>query len=307
MAKGTDLIVTPRRVVGAIVLATLILVVLLTEGSALGSRGAAPSAIWRPKPGTTWQWQITGRITTILPVAMYDVDLFDAVPAATTLRSSLGRAAVPRGDNAGIVSRLHARRIRVICYLDTGAWESYRPDARLFPRAVIGSQTYASTGAPWTGEHWLDIRLRSRARFEPLIVARLRLAKRIGCDGVEPDQNNPIGNKPGFPITLANQTAWYLEIAHQAHLLGLSVGMKNGIESTNASTVKAFDWNLNEECNLYEECGVLRAFTRAGKAVFQVEYVEDGMTTQRFCRADRAAGFSGLLKRLELGTWRESC
>lgn len=36
------------------------------------------SCIWRPTPGTTWQWQITQTIETFLNVEMYDIDLYDA-------------------------------------------------------------------------------------------------------------------------------------------------------------------------------------------------------------------------------------
>jgi hypothetical protein len=263
--------------------------------------------VWRPAPGTSWQWQITGTVDPTLPVDMYDIDLFDAQPGGLYVVPGFGTVEVPRGPNAGIVERLHAAGRTVVCYLDTGAWESYRPDAALFPRSVIGSQTYASSGAPWTGERWLDLRRASWARFEPLIAARLDLAARSGCDGVEPDQNNPVGNEPGFPVTLADQKAWYLHIARLAHDRGLSVGQKNGIETTDADTVAAFDWNLNEQCRRYDECDVLQGFVDAGKAVFHVEYVEDGMTTAAFCREDVEDRFDGLLKRLELGAWRRSC
>jgi hypothetical protein len=64
-------------------------------------------------------------------------------------------------------------------------------------------------------------------------------------------------------------------VAGQAHARGLSVGMKNGVEVTDADTVAAFDWNLNEECFFYNECAVLDQFVQAGKAVFQTEYTED--------------------------------
>src|SRR5213078_3792858 len=41
------------------------------------------TGIWQPAPGTTWQWQITGKVdTSVTPAAMYDVDLSDAVPSA---------------------------------------------------------------------------------------------------------------------------------------------------------------------------------------------------------------------------------
>ncbi len=274
-----------------------------------GARPSVPSGrhVWRPRPGATWQWQITGTVDPGLPVQVYDIDLFDAQSGGSYAVPGFGRVTVPRGDNAGIVQRLHAGGKVVVCYLDTGAWESYRPDQALFPSAVIGAQSYASTGTAWAGEHWLDIRRASWSRFEPLIAARLDLARRTGCDGVEPDQNNPVGNRPGFAITLADQKAWYLEIARLAHARGLSVGQKNGIETTDADTAAAFDWNLNEECRRYSECAVLRLFTAAGKAVFHVEYTEDGMTTAAFCAKDRADHFSGLLKHLDLGAWRGPC
>jgi hypothetical protein len=259
-------------------------------------------AVWRPKPGTSWQWQITGKVDPSLPVRMYDIDLFDAQSTASRYTvTGLGTVNVDKGLNAGVIDTLHAQGKVVICYLDTGAWENYRPDAALFPSSVIGK----STG--WSGERWLDIRRSAWPRYEPLIAARLDLAVRSHCDGVEPDQNNPWGNKPGFPITLADQKTWYLHIAALAHARGLSVGQKNGIDTTDAATIAAFDWDLNEECNMYQECDALTGYITAGKAVFQVEYSDRGMTTHQFCAADNTANFDGLLKQLELGTWRQPC
>ncbi len=261
----------------------------------------APGSVWRPRPGTSWQWQITGRVDPTLPAQMYDIDLFDAQSGTSYSVPGFGTVTVPRGENPGIITDLHARGKVVVCYLDTGAWENYRPDAGLFPASALGN----STG--WSGERWLDIRRGSWPLFQALIEARLDLAARSGCDGVEPDQNNPIGNNPGFPISLADQKAWYLEVARMAHERGLSVGQKNGIETTDADTVAAFDWNLNEECRMYSECGALRGFVAAGKAVFHVEYQDEGMTTAQFCPQDNADDFDGLLKRLDLGVWVTAC
>jgi hypothetical protein len=42
---------------------------------------------------------------------------------------------------------------RVICYLDVGSWENYRPDASQFPISVRGRRY---EGFP--NERWLDIR-----------------------------------------------------------------------------------------------------------------------------------------------------
>jgi hypothetical protein len=234
-------------------------------------------------------------------VAMYDIDLYDAQPVASTYTvAGFGTVKVPIGKNAGVISTLHSRGVTVICYLDTGAWEKYRPDAALFPASVVGS------GTGWSGEKWLDIRQASWSKFLPLIEARLDLAVRSGCNGVEPDQNNPVDNKPGFAITLADQKAWYLKVAEMAHIRGLSVGMKNGVESTDAETIAAFDWNLNEECNRYKECPAITGFVGAGKAVFQVEYVGTKSATT-FCANDNALNFDGLLKNKNLDGYRVAC
>ncbi|MFC4332136.1 endo alpha-1,4 polygalactosaminidase [Streptomyces andamanensis] len=40
----------------------------------------------------------------------------------------------------------------VICYVSTGAWEDFRPDAGRFPASVLGE------GNGWKGERWFDIR-----------------------------------------------------------------------------------------------------------------------------------------------------
>jgi hypothetical protein len=247
------------------------------------ARPSAASVVWKPAPRTTWQWQITGRVDESVKAAMYDIDLFDARPGQV---------------NAGVIGRLQAKGVVVVCYLDTGAWESYRPDAGRFPRSVIGNPT------GWHGERWLDLRRRSWPKFAPIIWQRLDLAKRLGCDGVEPDQNDAVGNRPGFPITLADQKAWYLEVSRQAHRRGLSVGMKNGLQSIDRDTVAAFDWALNEQCFQFSECARLQAFTSAGKAVFQVEY---DLRASEFCPRAQRLGFSSLLKHPRLGAWRIAC
>jgi hypothetical protein len=283
------------------------LVLLGAACSLVSSPAASPppppqraAGIWKPKPGTTWQWQITGRVdTSVTPADMFDIDLSDAMPAARAVQvPGFGTVDWPKGPNAGVIDTLHRLGKVVVCYLDSGAWESYRPDAALFPPSVIGN------GTGWDGERWLDVRPASRARFAPLIWSRMDVARSIGCDGVEPDQNNPIGNGPGFPITVADQTSWYLEVASQAHARSLSVGMKNGIENIDASTVGAFDWALNEECFQYDECDTLLPFVRAGKAVFQVEYQGNPAV---FCPLAKQDGFSTLKKHLELGSWRQTC
>ncbi len=285
-----------RRFVTMFAVALAGLTVVSTAAPATARPVRAPdrtillSAVWQPTPGTTWQWQLIQRVDPLaLTVEMVDLDLFDARKGQV---------------NEGVIDALHDRGIVAICYVDTGAWESYRPDAKAFPRSVIGNRSYASTGDPWVGERWLDIRRRSWPKFAPIMWKRLDLAARLGCDGVEPDQNNPWGNKPGFPITKADEHAWYLKVAGEAHRRGLSVGMKNGVEVVDAQTVAAFDWALNEECFQYAECGRMMPFIHANKAVFQTEYTGDPAT---FCPRANARGFSTIKKHLALGPWRIAC
>jgi hypothetical protein len=242
-----------------------------------------------------------GHIDRLRDVDMYDVDLTDAVPSARTVHvRGFGSAHFPKGANAGIIRRLHRRGIKAVCYMDSGAWESYEPDAGLFPKSVIGN----STG--WNGERWLDIRRRSWPRFAPIIWARFKLARTIGCDGVEPDENNPLGNRPGFPVSRRAERTWYLKVAREAHGSGFSVGIKKGVEVLDGRLAKAFDWSLNEECFFYSECAREMPFIRAGKAVFQTEYTDDwrrrgrstpGAVHRRVCAHARARSFSTLVKR----------
>jgi hypothetical protein len=255
-----------------------------------------PVVVWVPALGTTWQWQISGTVDTSLDVDMYDIDLFEAVPSNTTMTSGVTAL---KGGNAGVINTLHGQGRKVICYMESGSYADFRPDKDLFPSDVLGNNMDG-----WPGEKWLDIREQAWPKFAWIFWARMDLAKTIGCDGVEPDTNNPLGNDPGFNITAADQKKWYLEVARQAHLRGLSVGQKNGVETTDADTAAAFDWNLNEECFQYNECDTLQPFLDAGKVVFNTEYQGDPTS---FCPQANTLGFSSIRKQLDLDAWVRQC
>jgi hypothetical protein len=280
---------------------------------------------WRPAPGeaSDWDWQITEPYDVSAPRKMYDLDLFDLAPAGSYLAYPDGSTIdVAAGPLAGTIETLHARVPRpvVICYLDTGAYEAYRPDAARFPGHHPNSQDIPNGSPPeagsvigwdtgWDGERWLDIRAESRALFAHIIWARLDLARRMGCDGVEPDQNNPLDNNPGFPITLEDQLSWYEAVAAEAHARGLSVGMKNGHDQPGASQrlVTAFDWALPEECFEYSECQALEPFISAGKAVFAVDY-KGSVVEDDACAEHAQQQFDGLIKdEPPSGAYRRSC
>jgi hypothetical protein len=242
-----------------------------------GPPDGSPGGVWRPPPGTSWQWQLSGTIDTSFDVAMYDIDLFDT----------------PQGT----IDALHAAGRRVICYVDAGSWEPGRPDSADFPAAVQGK---ALDG--WPDEKWLDV---SDPRVRALIDARLDVAVTKRCDGVEPDNVDGYSNDTGFPLTAADQLAYDAGLAADAHARGLSVGLKNDLDQI-GDLLGDFDWALDEECFTYDECDLLTPFVTAGKAVFQVEYGAPSLATT-ICPMANALDFDTLIKNLDLDAPRTAC
>ncbi|MDK1474973.1 endo alpha-1,4 polygalactosaminidase [Streptomyces sp. 549] len=251
------------------------------EQGADGKDGTAPSggtthaARWQPEPGTDWHWQLTGTLDMDVDVPVYDIDGF-------------------RHD-ASVVRRLHARGVKVICYVNVGAWEDWRPDAARFPERVRGR------GNGWEGERWLDIRALDTLR--PLIASRFDMCRDKGFDAVEPDLQDGYRNRTGFPLTAGHQLAFNRMVASLAHERGLSVGLKNDLDQI-PELVGDFDFAVNEECAAYGECERLTPFVRAGKAVLHVEYA---LPAAEFCDRSRELGLSSMAKRLHLDAWRDAC
>lgn len=242
---------------------------LWAGGSAAGSR------IWVPKPHTTWQWQLTTPVNRSVPAQMFDIDLFD--------------------NSAAVVAALHRSGRHVVCYLDAGTWENWRPDAHRFPGSVLGKPN------GWPGEKWLDIRRLSV--LEPIMHARLALCKRKGFNGVEADNVDGYANDTGFPLTGAEQLTYNRWLARTAHSLGLSIALKNDLDQARQLEPQ-FDYALDEQCFQYSECSKLRPFVAAHKAVFEVEYQ---LPTARFCARANAAGFMAMRKDLNLDAKRQAC
>ena len=99
------------------------------------------------------------------------------------------------------------------CYLSAGAWEDFRSDTDTFPKEFIG-RNYRG----WPGERWLDVR--NYESFSPAILARLGLAVRKGCDGIEPDNIQGYQEDTGFSITAADQLAYNRWLSEEAQARG---------------------------------------------------------------------------------------
>lgn len=247
----------------------LIAVLALLAASAVcgcGESDGSQRARWQPRPTVApWQWQLQGRIDTGVDAGVYEVDGIDT----------------PRRT----VRALHRRGRKVICYLDVGSWESYRPDARSFPRAAIGS---AYEGYP--DERWLDVS-RLGLIAKPL-QRRFEICARKGFDAVEPDNVNGWENPTGFRITPAEQLRFNRWVAGQAHRLGMAVALKNDGRQARR-LVGAFDFAVTEQCFQYDECGLYRTFVRHGKAVFDAEY---GLPPRAYCARAKRLRFSAIRK-----------
>ena len=231
---------------------------------------------WKPLPGISWQWQLTGGIDTSVDVEMYDIDLFDTP--------------------ASIIDVLHADGRIVICYLSAGSWEDWRPDAAAYPSEVLGN-----TLDGWPDERWVDIR-----RLDilgPILEARFDLAVTKGCDGVETDNVDGYSNSSGFPLIANDQLVFNRFLADQAHARNLSIALKNDLDQV-VDLVDDFDWALNEECYEWNECDLLQPFIDAGKAVVGVEYTGDPL---EFCPYFNNLAYSWLKKNLDLDSWRIDC
>jgi hypothetical protein len=239
----------------------------------------AGSTRWSPRPGQRWQWILDQPLTRTqmkLAVPVFDIDGFDN----------------PRST----VAALHAMRKRAICYVDVGTWESWRPDARSFPKSLLGR----SNG--WAGERWLDIRRVST--LAPLLTARFRMCRRKGFDAVEPDNVDGYTNRTGFALTAAAQVRFNLWVAGEVHKLGMGVALKNDLDQV-PRLVAAFDFAVDEQCFAYDECAALRPFVRRGKAVLEVEY---SARPSRFCPVTSGRyHFASMRKHERLDAYRVPC
>ncbi len=240
----------------------------------------AVTALFRPRPGTTWQWQLTGLpVDQSVDVQMYDVDLFTTTVAE--------------------IAQLHAKGRVVICYFSAGSWEKFRPDSGQYPANVLG----APLAPPFQDERWLDIR---SAVVRMIVGTRLDLAMTKRCDGVEPDNVDGFDNKNGLNLTAADQLNFNRFVATEAHRRGLSVGLKNDLQQLDA-LLGDFDWALNEECVKYSECASYsKTFIAAGKAVFHAEYVA-AAERDRVCAVTVPLKLGTIIKKIGLDAFRVAC
>ena len=129
-----------------------------------------------PPPGTTWQWQLTAPVDTSVDAEVYDIDGVEA--------------------GADTVAALHRAGRKVVCYVNAGAAEDFRPDHAAFPDDVQGGPD------GWHGERLLDIRRLDV--LAPIMAARFDMCRQKGFDGgrggprrrLRPGQRLPPDRRP---------------------------------------------------------------------------------------------------------------
>ncbi|MHB1500296.1 MAG: endo alpha-1,4 polygalactosaminidase [Candidatus Dormibacteria bacterium] len=188
--------------------------------------------------------------------------------------------------NRQAVAAIHAAGAFAVCYVDAGTWESWRPDAGLFPRSVLGRPN------GWPGERWLDIRRLSV--LLPIMEARARKCAQAGFNAIDWDNVDGYRNRTGFALTAREQLRYNLALARIAHRLGLAAGLKNDYGQV-AALAASFDFGVDEQCYQYRECYLLSPFLKLGKPVYDTEY-----RAANFCPSTRSQGIWAALQATSL-------
>ena len=203
------------------------------------------------------------------------------------------------------VKAIHDRGAHAICYVSAGTAERFRPDYRRyarFDRRIHHRLLGKPFSARFANEYWLNIRNGRGQRSFVLgrVKARTEKCARAGFDGIEYDvvdahaQGRAV---TGWRISARDQLVFDRALARIAHRDGLSVGLKNDLGQV-PKLEPRFDFAINEQCFQYDECANnprpgYRAFIRAGKPVFGVEY---RISPRRFCDRARRLGISSIKK-----------
>ena len=101
-------------------------------------------------------------------------------------------------NSAATVAALHAMGKKVICYMEAGAYETYRPDVATFK--ALSPQIWGAADAGWPGSYWLDIRRIDE--LAPIMKARFQMCKEKGFDAIEPDEISGLEQRFGLPADL---------------------------------------------------------------------------------------------------------
>eukprot|EP01025_Chloroclados_australasicus_P052162 TRINITY_DN606_c2_g1_i1.p1 TRINITY_DN606_c2_g1~~TRINITY_DN606_c2_g1_i1.p1 ORF type:complete len:390 (-),score=38.72 TRINITY_DN606_c2_g1_i1:1082-2251(-) len=241
---------------------------------------------WKPLPGLSWQFQLQGRIATMVQADVFILNLFEMDDQITNTLKSYGR--------------------KIICHFSVGVYANWNEDAKLFDERMLG-RIYSG----WPSERWIDIR--ATQQLYPIMAARLDRAVQRQCDGVLLNHLDAFDQDTGFALIIADQVNYNNWLAKEAHARGLSVGLQNA-QVLLQQMEPVFDFAVVENCNQEQTCELYRLFVENNKAVFAVEYPPqlqlEQLTwaeIQGYCSGAIEAGLSGIIKRLDKFEARIPC
>ncbi|KUJ18686.1 uncharacterized protein LY89DRAFT_706374 [Mollisia scopiformis] len=257
-----------------------------------------------PTPGATWQIQIDTQVNPNHDVQVFDIDLFE--------------------NQAADVANLHSMGKYVICYFSAGTREYQRSDDAVFATTTIG-KNYSDSNGLDKEETWFNTK---EDAVRQGMMGRIRRAKDMGCDAVDPDNVDTYDNDTGFntgdlETDKANAIDYmnFLYNYTSTYNGGMDIGLKNGAAMI-SSLIDKVAFEVNENCANLTECASFRDFINKGKPVFEIEYPVylqnnapvDNAEWTRLCRdnlengaSQQNAHFSTVLKRFGLGDFTDPC
>ena len=214
------------------------------------------AATWRPTQTDAFDAQLSTPYNGARPVKTMLLDLYSAPPA--------------------LLQELKGRGVRTVCFVNAGAWENWRPDSGAYDLRIVGGI------AGWQGERWVDVRAQDVLR--PILARRLDLCKSKGFDGVAFDNTDGYAHRTGFALTAKDQLAFNRWLASEAHARDLAAGLMNTLELI-PELVDDYDFAISESCFSNDGCEPLRAFRKADKSVFVIEYTNVRSKMESACAA----------------------
>ncbi len=254
--------------------------------------GCLPQPGAKPRLADSWYIQLTGTVDTTQPARVYDVDGFDT--------------------SAATVATLHAEGKLVVCYLDVGSVESYRPDYAASharcpsrPRTPSGPTRSGSTSCASTSPG------RRAGRPRQPLAARLDLCRSKGFDAVDPDMMEVYAatgvtfSPTERTITAADQLTFnrWIAAARPTGHVRRPQGRHRPGEAARGQLRLLGQRAVPPGTR---ECGLLTPFVAAGKPVLNIEYgaYTDAAFTKQVCSTSatsrdvrRCAGFSSRPRR----------
>ncbi|MBW2737109.1 MAG: endo alpha-1,4 polygalactosaminidase [Deltaproteobacteria bacterium] len=239
----------------------------------MGNRPARPPMTWwNPKPYDSWDWTITGSLNTSFDVTLYDIDGFE--------------------NDKTVVDTLHAKGIKVACYLDVGTDEHWRPDHDEFPKEVLGGPI----NLPWNDQTWID--LRRMDLLIPIMLRRLDMCEDKGFDMTQFDDLQVWEEDNGIPgLSLQDSIDYTVILLDDSHNRNMGSAFENNISAVEALEPYS-DWYIIEEAARYNEISYAQPYLDAGKAVFAMEYTDNsfGQSTSNYCAEYNSKGIRATRK-----------